>query len=71
LHMVAALPAGSAPGAAAIRAAANVECKLLSETRLVPRDGDGFVLGFSGHDLTEMVAAARRLGAAARTLHRG
>lgn len=71
LHMVAALPAGSPPwAAAAVRAAADVECKLLSETRLVPHADDGFVLGFSGHDLAEMVAAARRLGAAARTLHR-
>lgn len=71
LHMVATLPAGSPPGtAAAVRAAADVECKLLSETRLVTRDDDGFVLGFSGHDLADMIAAARRLGAAARTLHR-
>lgn len=66
LHMVAALPAGAPrEAAAAIRAAATVECKLLSETRLVPHDDDGFVLGFSGHDLAEMVAAAHRLGAAA------
>lgn len=74
LHMVATLAAGAAgstPGtAAAIRAAADVECKLLSEARLVPHADDGFVLGFSGHNLADMIAAARRLGAAARTLHR-
>jgi GntR family transcriptional regulator/MocR family aminotransferase len=46
---------------------AHIESWLLSETRLVPSGPDGFVLGFAGHDITELTAAANRLGQAVRT----
>ena len=49
-----------------IRDAAGVECRLLSETRLVKRGPDGFILGFSGFEIGELKSAARRLGLAAR-----
>jgi GntR family transcriptional regulator/MocR family aminotransferase len=68
LHMLAHLPPGLPKHAAAeIRAIARIECFLLSETRLVRSGPDGFVLGFAGHDIKELAAAARRLGQAVRT----
>ena len=68
LHMLAHLPAGLPKDAAAeIRALAQVESVLLSETRLVQSGPDGFVLGFAGHDIKELTAAAHRLGQAVRT----
>ncbi len=41
------------------------EAWLLSETRLEPGPGDGFVLGFSGHTLAELRQGAERLARAA------
>jgi GntR family transcriptional regulator / MocR family aminotransferase len=68
LHMLAYLPAGIAKDAAAkIRAMAQIESWLLSETRLAQSGPDGFVLGFAGHDITELTEAANRLGQAVRT----
>jgi len=67
MHMVAHLPEyATVEAASSIRAAANVESRLLSEMRVTKRKGDGFVIGFAGHDLGALEAAARRLGRAAR-----
>lgn len=67
LHLVAYLPPGLARDAASrIRAAARIEAWLLSETRLSQRGPDGFVLGFSGHETSALIAASARLGRAAR-----
>ncbi|MFC7554075.1 PLP-dependent aminotransferase family protein [Pseudoroseomonas wenyumeiae] len=67
LHLLATLPEGLPPGAAAeIRAAAGVEAWLLSETRVTPGGPDGFVLGYSGHAPAALKRAAERLGAAVR-----
>jgi GntR family transcriptional regulator/MocR family aminotransferase len=67
LHLVAYLQANMPPGAAArIRAAAGVEAWLLSETRLVPGPTDGFVLGFSGHEIAALRDGAERLARAAK-----
>jgi GntR family transcriptional regulator/MocR family aminotransferase len=67
MHMVAYLPdRTTAEAASSIRAAANVEARLLSEMRMTKRKGDGFVLGFAGHEVAALEAAARRLGYAAR-----
>jgi GntR family transcriptional regulator/MocR family aminotransferase len=49
-----------------IRDAAGVECRLLSDTRLLQQGPDGFILGFSGYAIDELQSAARRLGLAAR-----
>lgn len=66
LHMVAYLPAGLPTDAGArIRAMAAVETRLLSETSLAPGGAEGFILGFSGYDSRDLVAAAKRLGEAA------
>jgi GntR family transcriptional regulator / MocR family aminotransferase len=67
LHLVAYLPATLPPGAGErIRTMAEVEALLLSETGS-RRCGaqEGLILGFSGFDLQELTAAARRLGLAA------
>ena len=67
LHLIALLPAGLPNEAAmTIRKTADIETKLLSETRIGQRGADGFILGFSGHDIAELSAAARRLGQAVR-----
>jgi GntR family transcriptional regulator/MocR family aminotransferase len=67
LHLLAKLPPGHDRDAAPqIRSAARIDCRLLSEMRLARRGSDGFILGFSGYDTDELVAAARRLGAQAR-----
>jgi GntR family transcriptional regulator/MocR family aminotransferase len=67
LHMLAYLRAGLPRDAASrIRAIARIDAWLVSETRMVRSRHDGFVLGFSGHDLSELTAAAHRLGLAAR-----
>jgi GntR family transcriptional regulator / MocR family aminotransferase len=69
LHLLALLPPGAAKGSAnRIREAAGIEAKLLSEMRMVSRAPDGFILGFSGHEITEIKSAARRLGQAAHRL---
>ncbi|UPG73970.1 PLP-dependent aminotransferase family protein [Roseomonas gilardii subsp. gilardii] len=67
LSLLALLPEDWPPGTAArIRAAAGIEGWLLSETRLVQKGPDGFVLGFSGHSLPALRRAAERLGEAVR-----
>ncbi len=67
LHLLALLPDELPLDAAtAIRAAAQVETWLLSETRLKATGADGFILGFSGHDVAELTSAATALGHAAR-----
>ena len=67
LHLVAALPADLPMGAAGeIRAAADVEAWLLSDTRSVQEAPDGFVLGFAGHEPVLLQRAAERLGQAVR-----
>jgi GntR family transcriptional regulator/MocR family aminotransferase len=71
LHMLAYLPNGVPKDTAMqIRAAADVETQLLSEMRINRRGPDGFILGFSGHGINELSAAAHRLGRAAK-LHVG
>lgn len=66
LHLVAHLSSAAPPGAAArIREAAGVQACLLSETRLEPGPSDGFVLGFSGHSITDLEDGAKRLAKAA------
>ena len=67
LHLVATLPEDMPPDAAReIRAAADVEAWLLSDTRMMQKAADGFVLGFSGHEPARLKQAAERLGAAVR-----
>ena len=67
LHLLALLPEGlPADAAGKIRAQAQVESWLLSETRLKATGADGFILGFGGHDAAELTAAATALGRAAR-----
>jgi GntR family transcriptional regulator / MocR family aminotransferase len=67
LHMLAYLPHGVPKDTAMrIRAAADVETQLLSEMCINRRGGDGFILGFSGHGVKELTAAAHRLGRAAK-----
>jgi GntR family transcriptional regulator/MocR family aminotransferase len=66
LHLVASLPEGlTAEDAIRIRENANVDAKLLSDTRLAAAGPEGFILGYSGHSLDELRIAARRLGQAA------
>ncbi|WP_407178363.1 PLP-dependent aminotransferase family protein [Bradyrhizobium sp. STM 3562] len=67
LHLLALLPKGLPSDAAArIRTQARVESWLLSETRVKPADPDGFILGFGGHDVGELIAAANALGRTAK-----
>jgi GntR family transcriptional regulator/MocR family aminotransferase len=67
LHMIAYLPSGVAKDAAMrIRAAADVETQLISEMRINRRGPDGFILGYSGHGIKDLTAAAQRLGRAAK-----
>ncbi len=67
LHLVASLPDSiKTEDAIRIRESANVDAKLLSETRLAAAGPEGFILGYSGHSLGELRAAARHLGQAAR-----
>ncbi len=66
LHLLALLPKGlPADAAARIRAQAGVETWLLSETRIRPAGPYGFILGFGGHDVADLTAAATALGQAA------
>ena len=63
LHLVALLPEEWPPEAARdIRKAAGIEGRLLSDTQIVPTGPGGFVLGFSGHSIPDLRAAAERLG---------
>ena len=67
MHMVAHLPAqATVEDASALRTAANVESRLLSDMRVIKQRDDGFVIGFAGHGIDALEAAARRLGRAAR-----
>jgi GntR family transcriptional regulator/MocR family aminotransferase len=67
LHLLALLPEGlPADAAAEMRTRAGVETWLLSETRLKASGADGFILGFGGHDVAELIAAATALGHAAK-----
>lgn len=67
LHLLALLPEGvSRTTALAIAEAAQVEVRLLSDTRLATRGPEGFILGFSGFEPAALAVAARRLGRAAR-----
>jgi GntR family transcriptional regulator / MocR family aminotransferase len=67
LHLVALLPPGLPSHAAAdIRKTAGVDIWLLSETRVVPAEPDGFILGFSGQDVADLRASGTALGLAAR-----
>jgi GntR family transcriptional regulator/MocR family aminotransferase len=67
LHMLAYLPNGLPKDTAMhIREVAEVEAKLLSEMRINRCGPDGFILGFSGHSIKELNAAAHRLGQAAK-----
>src|SRR5262245_6776004 len=67
LHLVAyLLPTLSFDAGQRIREMAEVDSLLLSETRSRRSDGrEGFILGFSGFEMEELTAAARRLGQAA------
>lgn len=67
LHLLATLPAGLPDGSAReIQEEARVEGWLLSEMRLVPGGVDGFVVGYSGHEVEALRQAAVRLGKAVR-----
>jgi GntR family transcriptional regulator/MocR family aminotransferase len=67
LHMLAYLPHGVPQDSAMqIRQVADVEAQLLSEMRIKRRGPDGFILGFSGHSIKDLTAAAQRLGRAVK-----
>lgn len=67
LHLLATLPDGAPKhAAAAIRDRARIESRLLSDARIVQREPNGFILGFSGFATQELIDAAKRLGQAAR-----
>lgn len=69
LHMIAWLRDGLAAELAhAIRREAGVETVLVSETRMEPGPGEGFVLGFSGYEENELKSAATALATTARRL---
>ncbi|WP_316233605.1 PLP-dependent aminotransferase family protein [Bradyrhizobium sp. SZCCHNPS2010] len=66
LHLLATLPPGAPKDAARlIRERAGIESRLLSDARIVQRGPDGFILGYSGFAVSDLIAAARRLGRAA------
>ncbi|MGJ4890045.1 PLP-dependent aminotransferase family protein [Bradyrhizobium sp. HKCCYLRH3099] len=67
LHLLATLPPGAPKGAARlIRDRAGVECRLLSDARIVQRGPDGFILGYSGFATRDLANAARDLARAAK-----
>ncbi|MBO1324283.1 PLP-dependent aminotransferase family protein [Acetobacter sp. TBRC 12305] len=67
LHLLARLPPGLPDDAAThIRKRAGVEARLLAETYAEHAPSQGFILGFSGHDLHDLTSAAGALGQAAR-----
>ena len=51
-----------------IRRRAGIEAKLISETRIMPGENDGFILGYSGFDIQELAMAAERLGRSAEEI---
>jgi GntR family transcriptional regulator/MocR family aminotransferase len=67
LHLVAYLSPALPPQAGEqIRSMAEIEAVLLSETMSQRNGGrEGLILGFSGYDLKDLTAAAKRLGQAA------
>jgi GntR family transcriptional regulator / MocR family aminotransferase len=73
LHLIAYLPRRVPRRVATqIKKRAGVEAKLVSETRIVGSEEDGFVLGYSGFDIRELTATAERLGrSASEILGRG
>ncbi|MGC2777092.1 MAG: PLP-dependent aminotransferase family protein [Bradyrhizobium sp.] len=69
LHLLATLPPSAPKGAAKlIRERAGIECRLLSDARIVQRGPDGFILGYSGFAAKDLADAARRLGRAAHEI---
>ncbi|BAM87791.1 putative transcriptional regulatory protein, GntR family, with PLP-dependent aminotransferase domain [Bradyrhizobium oligotrophicum S58] len=71
LHLLATLPPGAPKGAAKlIRERAGIECRLLSDARIVQRGPDGFILGYSGFAAKDLADAAGRLGRAAQEVLR-
>jgi len=69
LHLLATLPVDAPKGVARlIRERADIECRLLSDARIVQRGPDGFILGYSGFATAELADAAKRLGRAAREM---
>ncbi|WP_407156217.1 PLP-dependent aminotransferase family protein [Bradyrhizobium sp. STM 3557] len=67
LHLLATLPPSVPKQAASvIRERAGIECRLLSEARIMQRGPDGFVLGYSGFPTGDLVDAGKRLGRAAQ-----
>jgi len=63
LHLVAYLPERAPPEAAQhIKDKSGITSRLISEARLRSGGRDGFILGYSGYDLVELRAAAKRLG---------
>jgi GntR family transcriptional regulator/MocR family aminotransferase len=72
LHLLATLPAVAATDAAiAIRERAGIECRLLSDARIVQRGPDGFILGYSGFATNDLIDAAKRLSRAAHEVLAG
>jgi GntR family transcriptional regulator/MocR family aminotransferase len=71
LHLLATLPSGAPKGTARlIRERAGIECRLLSDARIVQRGPDGFILGYAGFATKDLADAARRLGRAAQEVLR-
>ncbi|UFZ07759.1 PLP-dependent aminotransferase family protein [Bradyrhizobium ontarionense] len=72
LHLLATLPPSAPKGAAKlICERAGIECRLLSDARIVQRGPDGFILGYSGFAAKDLADAARRLGRAASDILAG
>ena len=66
LHLIAYLPRRVPQHVVTeIKRRAGVETKLVSETRIVRGEDDGFILGYSGFDIRELAVAAERLGRSA------
>jgi len=71
LHLLATLSSSAPKGAAKlIRERAGIECRLLSDARIVQRGPDGFILGYSGFAAKDLADAAGRLGRAAQEVLR-
>ncbi|NPV25459.1 PLP-dependent aminotransferase family protein [Bradyrhizobium aeschynomenes] len=71
LHLLATLPPGAPRGVARlIRERADIECRLLSDARIVQRGPDGFILGYAGFPPKDLADAARRLGRATQEVMR-
>jgi GntR family transcriptional regulator/MocR family aminotransferase len=69
LHLIAYLPRRVPQHVVTeIKRRAGVETKLVSETRIVRAEEDGFILGYSGFEVPELAAAAERLGRSAHEI---